>query len=183
MDYVEAAAALVSSAPSARAAQAEQIVPRVPGMYAIFVDAPSLLPDPFASRLNHRATTLIYIGLASGSLQTRLVEQDLRHRNPSTFFRGIGAVLGFRPRVGSLVGMKNQKNYRFVPDDTARIIDWINKNLSIRWLVWDPKTLSSAEKHAIHTHRPLLNTSHNPDPIAELAALRVLCRDIATRAS
>src|SRR3990167_6143329 len=181
MNHSELAAALVATAASSRAAQAEQVVPTAPGMYAIFTDSPALLPEPFASRLRSRDTTLVYIGIASGSLRTRLVEQDLRHRSPSTFFRGIGAVLGFRPAAGSLVGKKNQRNYRFSVTDTAAVIEWINQNLSVRWLTVDPTSLASAEKHAIRTHRPLLNTVDNPDPMPELAALRALCRSIATR--
>src|SRR5947209_2881242 len=98
------AEALEASAELHPVAIAHAIVPPKPSFYSIFVDTPYSLSSPFDRCLRAKQTCLIYIGVASRSLQGRLIEQDLWHRNPSTFFRGIGAILGYRPAVGSLVG-------------------------------------------------------------------------------
>ena len=116
------------------AKNAEFIVPKRSGNYSIFIDEPASFPTPFDSLLQQRNTNLIYIGIASKSLFKRLVKQDLCHKGPSTFFRGIGPILGFRPPRGSLLNKKNQRNYKFSQQDTRTIIAWINDHLSIRWV-------------------------------------------------
>jgi hypothetical protein len=59
-----------------------------PGFYSIFVDVPDALPEPFNAHLRRKQTNLLYIGIATDSLLTRLVDQDLHHqKGPSTFFR------------------------------------------------------------------------------------------------
>src|SRR4051812_37243154 len=103
---------------------AHTVVPAEPGFYAIFVDEPESLPSPFDRYLREKNSRLIYTGVASRSLYERLIEQDLRHREASTFFRGIGAILGYRPPSGSLVGKGNQNNYEFSTADTATIDAW-----------------------------------------------------------
>lgn len=153
-------------------------VPTRPGYYAIYVNDTSVFPSPFREDLARRATQLIYIGIATVSLHERLVEQDLRHGLPSTFFRGIGPILGFRPQSGSLNGMSNQNNYKFSASDTAEIIRWMAANLSVSWVEESP-ALASTEKALIRAHQPLINTTHNPARSRELAALRLECRSIA----
>lgn len=152
--------------------------PRSTGYYTIFVDTPDSLPPPFGELLRKRETKLIYIGIATSSLLGRLAEEDLRHKGPSTFFRGIGAILGYRPPVGSLLGRSNQNNYRFSAPDTASVIRWIDAHLSVAWLEARP-ALETSEAFAIRKYRPLINTKHNPEPEPELAALRAECRQIA----
>jgi hypothetical protein len=166
------------AAESHRAKSAEQFVPARPGLYAIFIDNPQLLPPPFCN-LSARTigNRLIYIGVATVSLLERLVRQDLRHASPSTFFRGLGALLSYRPRAGSLAKQKRKNNYRFEPTDTASIIAWINTHLSIRWLE-TPISLE-IERVAIPQFNPILNTMHNSAPVQELARLRKECRRIA----
>lgn len=153
-------------------------VPAFPGYYAIFVDEPGAIPEPFGGELARRGTRIIYIGIATKSLHSRLVEQDLQHLGPSTFFRAIGSILGFRPQPGSLIGRANQRNYRFGAEDSAGIINWINKHLLVNWTEVSP-ALKTTERALILTHRPLLNTNHNPDKLPALAALRHECRRIA----
>ena len=46
---------------------------------------------------------IIYIGIASQSLRKRL-NQELRAKGHGTFFRSIGAVLGYSPREGFFSG-------------------------------------------------------------------------------
>lgn len=169
------------SEPQCSAAIAEANVPEAPGYYSLFVDTARSLPAPFGELLGARGTNLIYAGIATRSLRIRLVDQDLRHRRASTFFRGIGAVLGYRPLRGSLLGMKNLKNYRFTSSDTLEIIEWINAHLAVGWVAGDAQEKVEA---AVITHlRPLMNSKHNPDRLKELSALRALCRHIALTTS
>jgi hypothetical protein len=146
------------------------------------MDDPRALPSPFCDLLAQRGTRVISIGIATVSVYKRLVEQDVRHQQPSTFFRGIGSILGYRPPPGSLVGKANQNNYKFSPADTAEIIEWIEEHLLVNWVEAKP-ALATMEKSLIPAHAPIMNTTHNPDPVAELAALRLECRTIARTAS
>jgi hypothetical protein len=155
------------------------LLPDAPGLYMISIDHHSSLPDPFGSYLEEQGNSFIYLGKATVSLRERLYEQDLRHRSPSTFFRGIGAILGYRPPKGSLAGKANENNYSFSGPDTEAIVAWIDEHLSVYCLTLDPDTASELEPHAIAALRPLLNTQHNPAPLPELARLRDECRQIA----
>jgi len=169
------------ASPICVAAEAPGRVPASPGYYAIFIDVPSSLTAPFCNLLLERNTKLIYIGIATRSLYRRLVEQDLHHRGPSSFFRGVGAILGYRPLLGSLAGEKNRNNYRFSPTHTAEIVGWINEHLSVNWFSEQP-ALNEVEKSLIQEYFPILNTNHNPEPVRALAKLRLECRTIATTA-
>jgi hypothetical protein len=170
---LEKAAALYS------VAVAHTVVPSEPGFYSIFVDSPDSLPESFGGHLREKHSSLIYVGIASSSLYDRLIEQDLRHKHPSTFFRGIGAILGFRPSPGSLVGKRNQNNYIFSPEDTCAIIAWNQEHLSVRFVAIDTDAFPRAEKNAIVRNNPILNTTHNPDRLQALADLRLECRSVA----
>jgi len=141
-------------------------------------DEGGALPSPYGDLLRQRGTSLIYVGIATVSLHGRLVEQDLQHRRASTFFRGIGSILGYRPPPGSLVGKSNQSNYRFSAADTTEIIEWNGRHLSVNWAEADP-ALETTEASLIRAQRPILNTKHNPDRVSQLAALRDECRRLA----
>jgi hypothetical protein len=156
-----------------------RLVDDQPGLYAIFVDDPKSLSEPFASKLIRRGSHLLYVGRAKDSLSARLIDQELRHKRAATFFRSIGAILGFRPQMGSLRDKTNQRNYRFSKSDTSQIVTWVDKHLLVSWLPMDIADLAQIEPEVIHDLRPLLNTTHNPDCCAELARLRDLCRRIA----
>lgn len=156
----------------------EDQVPSRPGYYAIFADRPESLGKEFEQLLRPRQTQLIYVGIAKKSLQKRLVGQDLRHKGASTFFRGLGAMLGYRPISGSLVGKANQSNYRFRTAETREIITWINAHLSVSWIEAPAANLRT-ERMAIASLRPLMNTDGNPEALSELAQLRKECRQIA----
>ena len=89
-------------------------IPDEYGVYAIRLAAGSTLPEPFGRILHQRGDRLIYIG--KGEKQTllvRLLGDELRAKGNGTFFRSLGAVLGYRPPQGSLAG--RQQNYRFAP--------------------------------------------------------------------
>jgi len=160
-------------APQCSAGEADERVPRSPGLYAIFVDTNQSLPPAFAEILGGRQTTLLYIGIATKSLFRRLVRQDLHHRSPSSFFRSIGVVCGHRPLKGSL---RNGCNFQF--SDNAAIVTWINEHVSVRW-VCRSAGLAEAEIKAIRRYRPLLNVAHNPSRLPQLLRLRRECISLA----
>lgn len=153
-------------------------VPNEFGVYAIRLRAGSSLPEPFATHLASRRSRFIYIGKAT-SLAKRMLGNELRGRGHGTFFRSIGAVLGYRPPAGSLVGKANQYNFSFVAEDRTRIVAWINENLEVSWAVLPQADVREAEKTLILEHAPLLNLDGNPLALAELDALRIECRAIA----
>lgn len=165
--------------PQCAAADCEARVPSVPGYYAIFVDKPDSLPQPYSEILKRRNSKLIYAGIATVSLRKRLLEQDLRQKGASTFFRGIAPILGYRPEPESLSGKKNQRNYVFGLSDMCAIINWIDTHLLITWAEVSPAS-PGVEQYFISTNRPLLNSSHNPERLEALARLREECRRIAT---
>jgi hypothetical protein len=157
----------------------ESEVPSTPGLYAIFVDAPCCLPSPYSEDLLARKTTLIYVGKAGTRLRTRLVEQDLRHRAPSTFFRGIGSVLGYRPIPGSARTPSQAKNYHFSSDDEDAIKSWIDEHLLISWVELRKDEPERIEPGLIRENCPLMNSPHNPHPCEALRRARAECRDVA----
>jgi hypothetical protein len=163
--------------PICTAADALERVPDGPGFYAIYVDDPFSLPNPFRDILIKRQTKLIYIGIATKSLRKRLVKEDLLHERPSSFFRSIGAILKYRPSPGSLAAMKRQNNYRFSKTDTEDIRSWTRRHLLVNWK--DSKANKVAERSWIAEYCPIINMTHNLEPIRELEELRRECRHIA----
>lgn len=154
-------------------------VPAQFGLYAIRARRFDVIPQPYRAVAEARQSTLIYLGEATGqTLQQRFLRNELRGRGHGTFFRSIGAVLGYRPPVGSLVGKANQRNYRFSPADTAAIVAWINANLEVAWVAFD-EGVHVAEVALIRTHQPLLNIRDNPEALAELSTLRAHCCALA----
>ena len=163
---------------------AKQEVPHKPGLYAIFIDSiDDALPlkSPFKEELRERTTNLLYVGKAKRqSLKERLVRQDLSgERGSSTFFRSIGAVLGYKPEYGSLVGKKNKNNYVFTDEDKKIIVNWIDTFIRVRWRETETSALDECEKHLIQNLYPLLNLDHNPRKFKPLEILRQECREIA----
>ena len=158
---------------------AERQIPATPGLYAIYVDAFRSLPAPFSEKLKTCATKLIYVGQASKSLEKRFFQQDLRGKSNATFYRGIGAVLGYRPPAGSVKGKRNQNNYRFSRDDRQEINRWIDRHLLVRWCECSAVKLNNFEPDLIRKWKPLFNKTHNPAPYPSLARLRDECREIA----
>lgn len=113
------------------------------------------------------------------TLKNRFLGNELRGRGHGTFFRSLGAVLGFRPPMGSLIGKGNQRNYRFSAADSAAIVDWINENLEVSWVASDVG-VHAAEVTLIGKHTPLLNLRDNPRALRAVTELRALCRRVAT---
>lgn len=153
-------------------------VPDKPGLYCIRINDTSSIPEPFSTILQERNHNVIYIGIASKSLSIRFLGQELRARGHGTFFRSIGAVLGYRPEAGSLNNKANKKNYTFTSSDEKEIIKWINANLIVNWVEYNGD-FESFETGIIQRHLPLLNIAKNPSALKELIELRAECVMIA----
>ena len=162
--------------PKASAWEAEDAVPSQEGYYSILLKNPHTVDNDIGKYVGSH--NIIYLGIATDSLHTRLTRQALRHKSPATFFRSIGAVLGYRPLCGSLAGRANQHNYKFSSEDTKKIIDWINRHLQISWVAVE-QPLASVKKNLIRRLQPILNSTGNPSPLPGLAELRRECRAIA----
>ncbi len=161
-----------------RAAEIDNLVPHKSGLYCIRINDINKLPKPFNTLLADRKHDIIYIGIATKSLNRRFLNQELRANGHGTFFRSIGALLGHRPPKGSLVSKKNKRNYKFAAVDEQKIIDWINTHLNVSWIEFsgDFETLETA---LLNKHRPLINIAKNPSALKELSELRKICVQIA----
>ena len=157
-------------------------VPDRPGLYAIRSRDRAALPAPFNVISESHNTDLLYVGIATTSLKSRLLEEELRGRRRGTFFRSIGAILGYRPATGSLLGMSNTRNYTFTRTDNKEIVEWINTNLLVNWIEFSGAH-AVEESQLIKTNLPLLNIRGNPASRAELSALRAECVRIANTAA
>lgn len=160
------------------AAIVDNLIPDEPGLYCIRIIDENKLPKPFDSYLRERKHNIIYIGIASKSLRTRFLNQELRAVGHGTFFRSIGAVLGFRPEKGSLTGKANKRNYKFKQRDEVEIINWINSNLIVNWLTFTGN-FEKEETVIIERNLPLMNLAKNPKALKELSELRAECVRIA----
>lgn len=157
-------------------------VPDRPGLYAIRVRDRDSLPEPFRSHSELRGHDLLYNGIATGSLSRRLLDQELHACGHGTFFRSLGAILGYRPPAGSLVDKGNARNFQFALQDRQAIIEWINVNLLVSWTEFSGAH-AVEETALIREHLPLLNLKDNPVALPELYALRAQCVRIAKRAA
>ena len=151
--------------------EVEALLPRSPGKYAFFVEAVGRLPKPFVQEAMTRPVpTLLYIGKADVSLAQRVWLEECQHRRPGTFFRSVGAMLGYKSPKGG-------PNYEFAPSDKHRVIEWIASNLRV---AWQAEVLEQShrvgEQALISEFLPLLNLQGNPRKFAELTRLRAVCR-------
>lgn len=102
-------------------------------------------------------------------------------KRPRYVFPSLGATLDFRPAKGSLIGKKNQKNYRFSKEDNSEITNWLKENVKLGWVeIEDIKELKRLEKELIQYFCPLVNLNHNPLKLPIIPELRAECRKIAT---
>jgi len=148
------------------------------GLYCIRIKDANCLPSPFNIIIKNRPHNITYIGITSISIRSRLLEQELWAEGHGTFFRSIGAVLGYRPPKGSLKNKKNKKNYEFSTEDKNDIINWIKNNLVVN-CIEKKEGIVTFEKKLIQKYCPLLNLKHNPLALKELKDLRKECREIA----
>lgn len=153
-------------------------IPDVPGIYVIRIRDIKKLPQVFSKVLNERKHNILYIGISKKSLKKRLWRNELHEKGHGTFFRSLGAVLGYLPEVGSLKGRPNRYNYKFSEHDSAEIIGWIGDNLEVNFIAYSDN-LDEMEKSLIAKNLPLLNLEKNPAKLDELDRLRRKCVDVA----
>lgn len=158
--------------------QREHDIPDVPGLYCIRIKHPRTLDTVFSNVLTERNHNIIYIGMTSKSLQKQFLGQELRAKGHGSFFRNLGAVLGYCPEAGSLMGKRNQNNYKFSSEDEQDLIKWIDENLIINWVAASDN-LNAIEDKLIQKHLPLLNISGNPGAFNNVRVLRDKCKAIA----
>lgn len=156
----------------------DEIVSDEPGVYCIRILDLQPLPEAFRIVLEERGHNIIYIGLASGSLKKRFLGQELRARGHGTFFRSVGAMLGYLPPAGSLASKKNKKNYVFSAQDEQAIIRWMNTHLVVNWLEMTGD-IDALESYLIPQYKPLLNLAKNPSRLAILSEARKKCCEVA----
>jgi hypothetical protein len=147
------------------------------GIYALRIKNISTFPLLLRNEIENKESLIIYIGKASKNLGRRL-EEECRGKSHGTFFRGIGAILNFKPPRGSLIGKSNLNNYKFNLVDSEKIIKWMNENLEFECLKTE-KNIDFIEKDLIKHFEPILNTNHNPKKSKYLATVRQECRNIA----
>lgn len=158
----------------------ENDIPNAPGLYCIRIKNPKALDAVFSNVLTERNHTIIYIGSALKSLQQEFLNQELRAQDHGSFFRSLGAVLGYSPKTGSLVGEDNQDNFKFPAESEQEIITWIDENLIINW-VSVANNLSSIEEKLIVEHLPLLNIKGNPGVLNNVRILKNKCKEKARK--
>ena len=127
--------------------------------------------------LEHK-NPIIYIGKSDKSTLKKRLFQELRAEKHGTFFRSLGAILGYLPPKGSLKNNKNKQNYKFNKSDELAIVNWINNHLEVSW-VEISTNISEIEKELIKLHTPLLNIKDNPNSLQLLKEVRKYCREFA----
>lgn len=147
------------------------------GFYCVKLKEKSSLPEKYDRILAKRAHRYIYIGKAEKQSLAGRLGQEIKHVSPGTFFRSIGAVLGYLPIQGHLVDKANQNNYKFSREDTSSIVEWLITNVEIS--IVNHSGDFEVEKYLIRDVKPLLNDAHNPLSLDELRIDKALCRAIA----
>lgn len=160
------------------ASNIDNLVPHNPGIYCIHIGDINKFPKPLNKYLDERQHNIIYIGIATENLKRRFLNQELRANGHGTFFRSIGAVLGYRPPIGSLVTKANKRNYKFSLSDEQKIIKWINDNLIVNWVEFCGD-LERLETELIAKYKPLINIAKNPLALSYISDLRKECVRIA----
>ena len=147
------------------------------GFYSIRLKKSAVLPRRYQMIFKGRGNRIIYMGKAQRQALGKRLDQELKHTSPGTFFRSIGAVLGYEPIPGSLRNAKNKKNYKFSKSDTMKITEWLNESVEV--FVVSYVGNFSIESRIIAKYLPLLNLVGNPQKCIELIEDRKRCRMIA----
>lgn len=152
------------------------------GIYAIFLKETASLPD-----IEVGPSKLLYVGKSESSLEAR---DHFRYpkSSSSTLRRSLGAILKqdlklcAQPRgFKKIATKKNIANYRFDPTGEARLSDWMNKNLAYSYVLLE-SDISAFERRCIGKLQPPLNLTLWKNPQRnEVANLRRICRDEASR--
>lgn len=158
--------------------ECERSIPDAAGLFCVRIKNPKALDTVFLNVLTERNHTILYIGVASKSLRKHFFEEELRAKGHGTFFRTMGAVLGYLPEEGSLIGKTNQSAYKFSPEHEQEIITWMEEHLIFNWIATNTD-LHAVEGKLIKEHLPLLNIAGNPGVINNVRVLRNRCKAMA----
>ncbi len=155
----------------------EDHFPSTPGVYVIRIDNIKALPSVISEELKKRKHNILYIGIASKSIRKRLWKQELHcYKGAATFFRSIGAILGYRPKPNSL--SPSSYNYKFSTEDKYNIISWIESHLLVDF-VESNENLKEVESELIKEFIPVVNIAKNPYRLEYVSSSRKECIDIA----
>jgi len=152
--------------------------PECYGIYCIRINNVDILPDECKKTLNERQHNILYIGVAT-NLKQRLM-QELYAVGHGTFFRSIGAVLGFLPPQGSLSDKKNKYNYKFSSVDNETIIRIMKENFIINYIKTATRN-EELEKKLIEQYKPIINIENNPNKLEFVEKKRIFCREVANQ--
>lgn len=147
----------------------EEHIPDASGLYCIKLRTVADWPSKFG---NVREDGIIYIGKASKSLRKRLWKQELNQKGHATFFRSIGAILGFLPQKSRSY---SSRNYKFSKEDTEQIREWMRKSLLVNYITYAASDIESVERLLIKKYRPVVNIKDNPDANEALKEARDNC--------
>lgn len=84
------------------------------------------------------------------------MKQELIAKGHGTFFRSIGAILGFTPPKGSLKDKRNKYNYKFKKADETNIIQFNSDNLLVNYIITKERD-EACEEYLIQKYRPIIN--------------------------
>lgn len=178
MEYKEFAEQLIDESRFVSVDKGVSNAPECPGIYCIKINNKDILPDECKKALNELQHNILYIGVAE-NLQKRL-KQELYATGHGTFFRSIGAVLGFLPPKGSLLNKKNKNNYKFSPTDTDKIIEIMKENFIINYIETEFRN-GELETKLIEQYKPIINIDKNPNKLYFVENRRGLCRKFANQ--
>lgn len=133
----------------------EADAPACRGFYAIRLRDVAALPPFYAEVLRTRGHRLLYVGQASRSLSERL-GAELRAVGQGTFFRSVGAILGFTPPPGSLAKCSLPMEHRFSAGVVCRMVRQlagetserrppVNVSLNAEWEAFIQEQVASGE--------------------------------------
>jgi hypothetical protein len=147
------------------------VAPEMPGVYAIYFDAPPPGIDP-AGCHRHSGRWLLYVGKAT----------RLRRRLGNHYFRN-AAVSTLRFSIGSLLGLQLQRlptGKRNFATDEKHITDWIAKHTLVAWVATER---AAKIESAIITSDIRLPLNIEDNPCAATTAVCKAARDRARRSA
>ncbi|MBO4239345.1 GIY-YIG nuclease family protein [Pseudonocardia alni] len=140
----------------------QAIAPAEPGLYAWW-GPPDILPDLVG--LAHPARPdlrLLYIGLTTTKLRTRLGTNHLRRSGSSTLRRALAGLLLDEQRYRT----RRTDRVVLIDEDEVRLTEWMTTHLLVSWCTHPSP--ADVEKHVIKLLRPPMNIKHASGPALHL---------------
>ncbi|WP_026453332.1 GIY-YIG nuclease family protein [Saccharomonospora iraqiensis] len=123
-------------------AEAQPRLPRAPGLYAWWA-SPDVLPDfPGTAHPDTPELRLLYLGITTRTLRSRVTAEHLRQSRRSTLRRTLAALLmadeGYRTR-------REHGHVVLTGDDEDRLTTWMRARLRLTWAGHhDPRPVETA---------------------------------------